>query len=236
MFPTEDFGPQSKRWVNTVQDTITKVEKTQPMLDSDLAMLQREGRSVMDDVSSQVNAYYTATMAQYPAFQRSLPMQQVLGNTQKVVSISAPAAADNTVAENWVTIFAYTVNLNGPATTTGARLNSAQFAVYGPSAYYLRYRWALNGTAGGIATTTWMSRHQYNLSTFNMSPGPPTIHNVANQFAYWSGTSRSTATFTLQASIQNIANPSASVAAQNITFESVDNNGKDTYLDVMVTV
>jgi hypothetical protein len=236
MFPSDNLEPQSKRWVRSIENTIETLEGAQPGLDSQLSRLQNEGTSVIDDVSSNVNAYYTATMAQYPAYQRTILMTDIFNALSKTVNVSAPAAADSTVAETWVSMFTHDITMPAAKTTVGIRLNGAQFGLRGPSAYYLRFRWRVNASIEGIGTSRWLSRHQFNLSTYNMDPTTPVLTNVTNRYVHWTGASTTTLTLELQASIQSIASIGSAVASQAITMEALDNNGKETYLDVMVTV
>lgn len=237
MFPPNNLEPGSQNWVREVERVLTDVESKQPGQDTSLNMLQRAGTSVIDDVSSNINAYYTATMAQYPMFHFAIPMQKVLGGDTKVVAISAPAAADNTVAENWVEIFSTTVSLPVAKTVLGVRLNAAQMRLQGSATYDLKFRWVAGTTmTEGINTTRWMSRHEFNLEPFNLDPTTPVPVNVTNRYAHWTGASTSSIAVRLQACIENPASRASAVASQNITFHGVDSNGLDTYLDLMVTI
>jgi hypothetical protein len=235
MFPPSNLAPDATRWVNTVQDTITELERRQPGLDGDLEQAQRSSNSVLTEVSSRVNAYYTNTLVQYPVTEKFLPMSECLGGINKTVAISAPAAANSTVAENWVSIFTKSITLPVAKTTAGFRLNNAQFMLVGPSTYELRFRWRVNSSTEGILNTKWMSRHEFNLSAFSMNT-TGVLALVTNRYVHWSGASTDTFTIELQATIANSSNLSSSVASQNITFRAVNNEGLDTYLDVMVTV
>lgn len=236
MFPPAKLDPNNTAWVNGVQNAIESAERTQPALERDLNNLQRESNSVLQQVSSRVNAYYTDTLQQYPVFERTLPMSEVLGGFTKVVSISAPAAADSTVAETWVSLFTNTLTLPFAVTAVGVRLNSAQFGLQGPSAYSLRFRWLVGTVPEGINTTAWMSRHQFNLTEYPMNPTTPILTNVGNRYAYRSAASFSTVSLALQASIQNPASRTSSVAAQNVTLHALNNDGNPAFQNVMVTV
>lgn len=236
MFPPANLDPQSTRWKTKVEQSIEAAEKAQPNLDKELHALQRENNSVLSQVTSRVNSYYTNTYASYPAYQRTVAMETVFGAPTRTFNISAPVSADNTVAETWVTALSYSLPLAFPVTEAGIRLNSAQFGLQGPNAYVLRFRWRIGGTAiEGINTTPWMSRHQFNLTEYGMNT-PPVVTNVSNRYALWSGASTSLLTVELQASIQNPSNRTAAVASQSITLSSVNNENNPTYLDVMVTV
>lgn len=234
MFPYPNLAPESNRWANTVQKAITDLEARQPSLDNDLARLQRTSNSVLADVSSSINAYYTNTLVQYPVIQKFLTMDECLGGDSKTVSISAPAAANNTVAENWVSVFTHNITLPAAKTVAGFRLNNAQFMLLGSSTYIMRFRWRVNTVSEGLLTNKWMSRHEFNLREYAMSPGGQSTL-LTNRYVHWSGASASTFQIELQASIQNAATRGASVAAQDITFRPFDLNGLDTYLDLMVT-
>lgn len=236
MFPSDNFEPTSKRWVETVQNVIQSTETQRPRQESELERLQREARSVMDDVSSQVNSYYTNTLAQYPAYQRTVPMRTALGGLSKTISVSAAALPGMTLPETWISVFSTPITLNIADTVAGVRLNSAQFGLQGPTGYYLKFRWLVNGSVEGINNNQWMSRHSFNLSVYQMDPTTPVLTNVTNRYAHWSGASTSTLNLELQVSIENIASRGSAVAATNVTLLAQDNNGNDTYLDVMVTV
>lgn len=236
MFPPANFDPQSSKWVRAIEETIEKNEQVHPRLDAELTALQRENNGVLNQVSSRVNAYYTATMAQYPVFQRTIPMSDVLGGESATISVSAPAAASTATAETWVTALSYTLPLPITTGVMGIRLNGAQFGLLGPSAYRLRFRWRVGTTTEGINTTPWMSRHQFNLSEYSLNPTTPVLTNVANRYTHWTGTATSVATVSLQMSILNISNRSLAVAAQDITLRALNNNNQPTYLDVMVSL
>jgi hypothetical protein len=236
MFPRDNLDAQSQRWVRSVEATIETLESHQTRLDHDLSRLHKENASVMDDVTANINAYYNSTLAQYPAFQRTVPMADIFGDISKTVSISAPAAADSTVAENWVSVFSYDIGLPFAATNMGVRLNGAQFQLSGPTAYSLRFRWRVNTQVEGINTNRWMSRHQFNLITYVMDPTNPILTNIANRYVYRTGSSVTDITVELQVSIQNIASRSNAVASQDVTFIALNDNDNDTHLDVMITV
>lgn len=236
MFPPANFDPQSQRWVNKVQGTLTSLESIEPRITSELDALQRQNNSVLDDVTSNVNAYYEATLAQYPAFQRTVPMRHVLGAETKVVSISAPFSDDDApVAETWVDVFSENISLPASVAVAGVRLNSAQFRIQGPSTYYLGFRFLVGTITEGINSTIWMSRHQFNLSTYQMDATNPTLTNISNRYVHWTGTSTNSIAVKLQARIEDSTNTESAVSAQNITFHGTDNNDRNTYLDVMVT-
>lgn len=237
MFPHNNLEPQSQRWVRTVQDTIQRLEREQPNLGSQLDMLQREGSKSLADVSSNVNAYYTDTMQQYPAFQRTVPMREVLGGVSSTVAISAPSVASDTDAENWVTLLTHNLSIPFSVTSLGVRLNSAEFLLAGSPGYALRFRWVIGNTPEGMNITRWMNRLQFKLSSYAMFSTTPTQTRITNRYVHWTGGSAiSTIQMRLQATIEQISNLNASVSSQSITLYAQDDNGSDTYLDVMVTV
>lgn len=236
MFPPSNLEPGSQAWARAIEEALLDVEKRQPQLDQALSLVQRESNSVLAEVSSNVNNYYNTTLAQYPAFQRTIPMLDVLGGASKVVSMTAPASTTQTGAENWVSIFTYNVPIPSAKSLIGIRLNSAQFGLTGPSTHYLRFRWRVNSTVEGLDNTRFMSRNTFNLGVYTMSTPTPTVTNVTNRYVHWSGTATSTLSIELQATIESIASRTAAVTAQNVTFSAYDNNGAATYLDLMVTV
>ncbi len=237
MFPPANLDPQSTRWKDLIESSLEEAEKVQPRLDAELDALQRENNSVLNQVTSRVNAYYTSTIGQYPVFEHSVLMSTVFGGPSTTFSVSAPAAADDTVAETWVTAFTYNLPLPAASTVLGVRLNGAQFRIDGPSAYRLRFRWHIDSTNEGITTARWMSRHNFNLSEYPMAATEPSsiLTNVSNRYAHYSGASVSTMPVSLQVSIQDATTRAAAVASQNITLYSYRVDGQPTYLDMMVT-
>lgn len=237
MFPPANLEPESTRWKNQVEKSIEEQEQVQPRLDAELDALQRENNSVLDQVSSRVNNYYTNTLAQYPVFQRSVLMSDVFGGPSTTFNISAPAAANNTVAETWVTAFTYNLALPAAVAVLGVRLNGAEFRLQGPSGFKLRFRWRVGTITEGIDTTPWMSRHQFNLTEYFMgvTEAAAQLTNVNNRYVHWTGAAASTVAVNLQASIQNSSNRSLAVASQAVTMYAARVDGQPTYLDLMVT-
>lgn len=235
MFPPANMDPNSTAWVNAVQSSIEAAERLQPGLETDLEFLQRENNGVLKQVSSRVNSYYKQTLLQYPVFQRTIAMDEVFEGLSKTVSVSAPAAADSTVAETWVSMMARTITLPFAVTKVGVRLNSAQFGLQGPSAYTMRFRWRVSGISEGILTNPWMSRHQFNLTEYPMNPTTPVMTNVGNRYVYRTDASFSTIQLELQGSIQNPASRNSSVAAQNVTLHARNTDDNPTFLNVMIT-
>lgn len=238
MFYPANLAPENSRWYKAVQDSLTSIETEQPRLDSELALLQKDNQSVINDVTSRVNDYYTNTLAQYPVFEYSVLLSSIIG-ASTTVSVSAPAAANQTVSENWVDFFSHNMPLPTPRSAFGVRLNSAQFKMSGPSGYAIKFRWWIGvsgtGVPEGINITQWMSRHNFFLTPYSLTPGG-SLFNIENRYAYRSTSSTSVVQLKLQGCIENESNRSLAVAAQNVTLTPVDNSGNDTYLDVMVTV
>lgn len=235
MFPRSNVPSNSQRWVNAIESSITDLEKRQPLLNGELERARQDGDSVINDVSANVNAYYAATMAQYPAFQRSFLMSDVLGGNSATIAMTAPASAADTDAETWFTMFSFSTIIPFPVTAIGVRLNSAQFVLQGPSAYRVRFRWRIGGTPEGINNNRWMNRRQFKLDAFDMSPSGVQT-NITNRYVHWSGTSTTNIQMNLQASIFNIASPNNAVTSQSVTILPVDTNGNPSHLDVMMTV
>lgn len=235
MFPHNNLDPSSNPWANAIEQAIMDKEAAQPILEQDLALLQKDAISSLDEVSSRLNNYYTSTRALYPVSERFLAMRDCLGGDSKVVSISAPAAANNTVAENWVSVFTYGVSIPVAKTVVGWRLNNAQFTAAGSSSYELCYRWRVNTVSEGILTTKWMSRNEFNLETYPLSTGGSSTL-ITNRYVYWTGASGTSFQIELQARIENASDRTLAVPAQNITFRPFNSDGLDTYIDIMVTV
>ena len=233
MFPPSNVNPQSTKWVNAVEDAIETAESAQPVLDRELDALQRENNSVLRQVTSRVNSYYTNTYALYPMYQRTVPLSDIFGDSSRTINVSAPTAPNIESAETWVTVFSYDLPLAFPATDVGVRLNSAQFNIQGPSAYVLRFRWLVGGSPEGINTNIWMNRLSNNLDEFFMS-NPPLLSNVSNRYAMRSGAAVSILNVSLQVSILNPSNRNASVASQSVTFHALNDEDNPTYLDMMV--
>jgi hypothetical protein len=235
MFPRSNLAPESVSWANAVQDTVQSAETRQPILEQSLDALLRDSNSSTDEILSRLNAYYTNTLNTYPIKDYSIPMSDIIGNGV-TRNISAPASSNNSVAETWVTVFSYDIQLNSPAQIIGARLNTCQMRVTGSASYSLRYRWMVNTSPEGINNNRWMSRHEFHLPATLLSPTGST-HTLTNHFVYRNnGSASSTYSMILQASIQSNSNLNSSVPSQSILFEPYGSNGLESYLDVMVTV
>jgi hypothetical protein len=235
MFPLTNLDPKSTAWTNKVQEVIQDTENRQPILEQNLDLLRKDSLDNLTEVSSRLNAYYQNTLVQYPVKLYPIPLRDAFGAASISRSISAPTSANNTVAENWVSVFTHNITLPNAVTTAGFRLNVLQMLAYGSSTYSLRYRWRVNGSVEGINSTRWMSRHEFHLVAQTLQTAGAE-HILSNRYVHWSGSSTSTFTLEIQACIQNDSNLNASVASQSITFEPTDLNGRATYLDVMVTV
>lgn len=236
MFPPSNFSPPSQPWSKAIEKALMDAEKRQSQLEPALAAAQRDSNSVLTEVSTNVNNYYNSTLAQYPAFQRTIRMWDVLGDGTKTVSMTAPSSTTQTGAETWFSICSYNLALPSAKTTVGVRLNSAQFGLVGPAAYYLRFRWVVGGTTEGLDNTRWMSRNTFNLGVYTMNSPSVVLTNVTNRYVHWTGASTSTLSVELQATIENIASRTSAVAAQSVTFNAYDTGGNPTYMDLMVTV
>lgn len=234
MFPNNNFAPSSQPWVRSVQDTVEAQEKQLGRQQAELKRLHEEGLSVLGDVSANVNDYYQNTRELYPVRSLFVPMSAVLGGDSKVVSMSAPASAGPTVAENWISLWSYSFSLPFATTQAMVRLNSAEFTVVDSSSFGIAFRWVVNSAIEGINTIKWMSRHESNLTWYNMDSGGGRVINITNRNTYLSGPATSTLTAQLQARIVNVGSPNSSVSARNVTFLAND-NGVPTYLDLMVT-